>query len=258
MAEHYWKSPDKISEEELRSYLLHLKDVLEVSHSAYTSAIYGIKFFYRYTARKEWPLLDLARPQKVQQLPVVLSIEEVKRILACVHLPKYKVCLSTIYACGLRGREGTYLRVQDVDSDRMVLYIYHGKGDKDRYVPLPRRILEILREYWASHRDPVWLFPSGTRWKVKTGLPSPTSTKSMRRAFRAALLESGVKKQATLHTLRHSYATHMLEAGVHLRVIQAYLGHRSPTSTAIYTHLTPQTESITVPAINQALDALWG
>jgi site-specific recombinase XerD len=140
----------------------------------------------------------------------------------------------------------------------MVLYISQSKGDKDRYVPLPRRILVILREYWASHRDPVWLFPGGTRWKVQTGLPSPISARSMRRAFKEALLGSGVKKQATLHTLRHSYATHMLEAGVHLRVIQAYLGHRSPTSTAIYTHLTPQIESITVPTINQALDALWG
>lgn len=258
LAEHYWKSPDKISEEELRGYLLHLKDDPARSQSSYMVALYGLKFFYRHTIRKEWPVLELARPRKDKQLPVVLSGDEVQRILACLRLEHYQVCLSTMYACGLRAREGNHLRVQDVDSDRMVLYIYHGKGDKSRYVPMPRRILEILRQFWPTHQHPVWLFPSYSRWGVQAESPSPITTRSLGRAFAAAVAESGVEKRATLHTLRHSYATHLLEAGVHLRVIQAYLGHSSPTSTAIYTHLTPQTESITVPAIDQILEALWG
>ncbi len=257
LAEFYGKSPDKIGEEELRAYFLDLKNNPAVSPSTVNVAICGIKFFYQQTLKRDDQVFELVRPRREKELPVVLSVEEVRRILGCIRTPYYRICLSTIYACGLRASEGTRLRVQDIDSQRMVIYIHLSKGGKSRYVPMPMRILEALRRLWISHRHPVWLFPTRDRGEVNPEAESPISVMSVRNAFIAALQESGVKKRATLHTLRHSYATHMLEAGVHLRVIQAYLGHSSPASTAIYTHLTPQTESITVPAIDQTLEALW-
>jgi integrase/recombinase XerD len=138
------------------------------------------------------------------------------------------------------------------------LIVIDSKGGKSRYVPLPPQILTILRDFWSTHRHPVWLFPQFSRWGVKLEAEGPVACRSVRRAFAAALHTSGVKKQATVHTLRHSYATHMLEAGVDVRVIQVYLGHSSPATTALYTQLTPKNESITAPTINQTLEALWG
>jgi integrase/recombinase XerD len=167
------------------------------------------------------------------------------------------VCLTTIYSCGLRLLEGVRLQVTDIDSGRMMLHIRHGKGDKDRYVPLPAGTLKLLREYWSTHRHPVWLFPAPTR----AGVPMSSATQPMdesgvQRAFKAALHESGVPKAASVHTLRHSYATHLLEAGVHLRLIQAYLGHSSPKTTAIYTHLTREANALATDAINRVMQPL--
>jgi integrase len=257
LAEYYGKSPDKIGEEELRAYFLGLKNNPKVSRSTVNVSICGIKFFYRKTLKKEYRVFDLVRPRREKVLPVVLSPEEVGEILGCIRKQYYKTCLSTIYACGLRTSEGAHLRVEDIDSQRMVIHIHNGKGGKDRYVPMPAHILEALRHMWLTHRHPVWLFPTRDRRGANPEAEAPISEVSLRNAFLAALKESGVVKKATVRTLRHSYATHLLEAGVNLRVIQAYLGHSSPTSTAVYTHLTAKTESITVPAINQVLDGLW-
>ena len=154
----------------------------------------------------------------------------------------------------MRVREGVYLQVRDIDSDRMMVHVQHGKGAKDRYVPLPIPALEMLRRYWRMHRHPEWLFPAPT----KSGVPLSTATKPMsvsgvQRAFKSALQDSGIRKQASVHTLRHSYATHLLEAGVNLRVIQAYLGHSSPKTTAIYTHLTRKVEDLAAEAINRVM-----
>ena len=258
LAEHYGRSPDKIRENQLRQYFLYLKNTRGVSRSTYTVALCGIKFFYQQTLRKNWRLFDLVRPRRDKHLPVVLSASEVQQILGCIRRPHYKVCLCTIYACGLRIAEGAHLRVEDIDSARRLIYIRHGKGDKDRSVPLPPRILDALRRFWLTHQHTVWLFPGRDRWGIIKEAAQPISSRSLQRAFSAALQESEVEKRATVHTLRHSYATHLLEAGVHLRLIQAYLGHSSPSSTAIYTHLTPKNESITVPEIDQVLESLWG
>ena len=139
LAEHYGKSPDKIGEEELRAYFLDLKNDPAVSRSTVNVAICGIKFLYRQTLKRGDRVFDLVRPRREKQLPVVLSMEEVRAILDCIRKPYYQVCLSTIYACGLRTREGTHLRVQDIDSQRMVIYIHHSKGGKSRYVPCRHR-----------------------------------------------------------------------------------------------------------------------
>jgi len=252
LAEHYNRSPDQITEAELRAYLLYLRNEKDVSNSTFTVYLCGIKFFYEHTLKRTWPTLELARGGREKKLPVVLSKTELRQILGCVRRQRHRVCLSTIYACGLRLSEGISLRVDDIDSERMMLSVRQGKGRKDRYVPLPEHTLSILRAYWCTHRHPVWLFPIA----YKTGPVLPTAKRCMAprgisKAFKMALQESGVKKPATIHTLRHSYATHLLEAGVPLRVIQAYLGHASIETAAIYTHLTQQVEDPAIEAINE-------
>jgi site-specific recombinase XerD len=259
LAKYYHKSPDQISEEELRQYFLYLKNVRRVSRNTCTIALCGIKFLYVHTLKRSWQTLDFIRPDKEKKLPVVLSVEEVGRILRCVHLEHYRVCLTTIYACGLRLLEGVHLQVKDIDSQRKMLHICQGKGGKDRYVPLPDASLEMLRHYWRTHRNRVWLFPSPNAGWLKgvNTANGPMNESCVQKAFRGALAESGVHKSATVHTLRHSYATHLLEAGVNLRVIQLYLGHASPTTTAIYTHLTSVTEVQTSEKINEILVGIW-
>jgi integrase/recombinase XerD len=257
LAEHYHKSPDLIAEEELRLYFLYLKNDKHISPSGFTIALCGLKFFYERTLHREWATLDLPRRTREKKLPVVLSTNEVCLILGCLRRPHYRVCLTTIYSCGLRLREGVYLQVTDIDSDRMMLLVRQGKGNKDRYVPLPENTLTLLRQYWSTHRHPVWLFPAPTRAGVpQASATQPIDPSGVQRAFKAALQESGVQKDASVHTLRHSYATHLLEAGVNLRLIQAYLGHTSFQTTTRYTHLTREVETIATDAINRVMTPL--
>lgn len=257
LAEHYGKSPAQITEEELRQYFLYLKNVKKRSRSTCTIALCGIKFFYEQTLKRDWPTLTLVRPPRERKLPVILSREEVHHILGCLRQPHYRVCLSTIYSCGLRLQEGVNLQVSDIDSGRMMVHVHRGKGNKDRYVPLPQGTLEMLRACWVTHHHPVWLFPArGPRGVPGATATGPLNKSGVQRAFQAALKTSGVHKHATVHTLRHSWATHLLEAGVNLRLIQTYLGHRSLSSTALYTHLTRQAEGIAAEAIDRLLEGL--
>jgi integrase/recombinase XerD len=256
-AEHYRKSPDLITEEELRQYFLYIKNVKNYSRSASTIALCGIKFFFEHTLNRDWTTLSFVRAPREKKLPVILSLEEVRRMLGCVRLPSYRVCLSTIYSCGLRLQEGTHLQVPHIDSSRMLVHVRRGKGGKDRYVPLPHRTLQLLREYWVTHRNPVLIFPAPGRGGI--GLSTSTAAmpkSSIQGAFREALKQSSIHKQASVHTLRHSWATHLLEAGVNLRLIQAYLGHSSPTTTSLSTHLTVKAEDLGSQAINRIMSDL--
>ncbi len=186
-------------------------------------------------------------------MPVVLSRAEVADILSRVRRLHYRVCLSTIYACGLRISEGVSLRVADIDSARMQVHVRLGKGNKDRYVPLPEQTLTQLRGVWKTHRHPVWLFPARTRGGVQADAKTVMSREGVSSAFKAALGESDCSKKATVHTLRHSWATHLLEAGVHLRMIQFWLGHSSPRTTMLYTHMTRQAEEVALNTINDLM-----
>jgi site-specific recombinase XerD len=238
LARHYAKSPAALSEEELRAYFLHLTRVERCAHGTLKIALSGIKFCFAVTLQRHWPVLGLLRAGKEKKLPVVLSRAEVRAVLHCVRVPVYRVCLNKIYACGLRISEGVALQVSDVDGERKVLRV-RGKGNKDRQVPLAQPTLESLRAFWKLHRSRLWLFPA----RLQPRSPSqdgPVEVTNLRYAFQRALAQSGVKKPATVHSLRHSYATHLLEAGVQLRLIQEVLGHRNPATTAIYTHLTAE------------------
>jgi site-specific recombinase XerD len=257
LSEHYHKSPDQITEEELRQYFLYLKNVKHYARNTTTIAICGLKFFFERTLEKDWTTFNLVRPAPEKKLPVILSPEEVRQILGCLRLPRYRVCLSTIYSCGLRLQEGTNLRVADIDSARQMIHVRHGKGAKDRYVPLPERTLQLLRQYWKQHRNPVLLFPSPGHGEVPLATATePMHKSSVQQAFRAALKASGNNKRASVHTLRHSWATHLLEAGVNLRLIQEWLGHSSPATTSVYTHLTVKAEQLGAQAINQLMSDL--
>lgn len=257
LAAHYHKSPDQISEAELRQYFLYLKNVKHYSRNTMTVAICGIRFFYEQTLNRNWAIFGIVRPAPEKKLPVILSLTEVRQILGCIRLLRYQVCLTTIYSCGLRLQEGTHLQVADIDSARLMIHVRHGKGAKDRYVPLPSRTLELLRQYWVTHRNPVLLFPAEGRDHIDlAGSTEPMSKSSVQDAFHAALKDSGNNKRASVHTLRHSWATHLLEAGVNLRLIQEWLGHSSPATTSVYTHLTVKAEQLGAQAINQLMSDL--
>lgn len=252
LAEYYGKSPAVVSEAELRAYFLYLKNEKKAAASTCMQALCALKFLYQNTLGQHWPILDFVKPASERKLPVVLSRGEVGQILGCLRRPHYRACLGTIYACGLRLQEGRRLQVGQIDSGRMVVQVRRGKGRKDRCVPLPAETLQLLRGYWVQHRNPDWLFPSPAGGNMSRA-EQPLSGSGIQRAFKAALQASGVSKAASVHTLRHSYATHLLEAGVSLRLIQSYLGHASLQTTAIYLHLTPNAEAAAVEALNELL-----
>jgi len=256
LASYYNKSPDQISDEELRLYFLYLKDEKQLARSTCTVVISGIKFLYDSTLKQSWPALEGVRPKKKKKQPVILSQDEVYRILACVQQAHHQICLKMIYVCGLRVSEGVGLQVSHIDSARLQLHLRDSKGGKDRRVPLPNQTLQDLRQLWSTHRNPVWLFPKRDRRGVIPNADGSMSTTSVSRAFKAALGQSGVTKVATIHTLRHSWATHLLEAGVHLRLIQLWLGHSSLKTTAHYLHLTQKAEAVAVSQLNEFMARL--
>ncbi len=258
LSEHYSRSPEQIDEEELRRYFLYIKDERKLSRSSITIALCGIKFFYQKTLQQQWSLFDIARPPRETKLPVVLSRDEVSQILAEVRTPLYRTCLITIYSCGLRLREGTHLQPQNIDGVRKVVHV-RGKGQRDRIVPIPERTLLLLREYWKSHRSPDWLFPAPTRRGTAHSVAhngGHVTRSSLQSCLRRAVEKSPVRKKASVHTLRHSYATHLLEDGVDLRIIQGYLGHSSPKTTCLYTHLTPEVRRATRDPVERLMDGL--
>jgi integrase/recombinase XerD len=256
LSEHYNRSPDQLSEEELRTYFLYLKNEKRLSRNSCTVILCAVKFLYDYTLKRDWPTLGLIRPEPERRIPIVLSAEEVRQVLQCVRQLKYRVCLSTIYACGLRISEGVGLQVREIDSARMQLHLHSGKGNKQRCMPLPTQTLIQLRQFWVTHRNPIWVFPAQNRDNDPRYTSQSMPAHAVRRAFRLALAQSGVTKAATVHTLRHSWATQLLESGVHLRLIQQWLGHSSPRTTAIYTHLTQKSETMAMEKINELIESL--
>ena len=258
LTKYYKKSPEKISDEQLRKYFLYNKNERKWSRTASTIALCGIKLFYTLTLKRDWTPLEFVRPEKERKLPVVLSTEQVHKIFTCIKFSHHRACLQTIYSLGLRIGEGVNLQVSDIDSDRMFVHIHRGKGNKDRYVPLPERTLVLLREFYKTHRNPVWIFPApgrGSHDKMSTN-NQPIPISSIQIAFREAKVAAGISKKVSVHHLRHSYATHLLEAGVDLRYVQEYLGHDDPKTTLIYTQLINRALPDPVALINKLMNTL--
>jgi site-specific recombinase XerD len=255
LCNHFNKPPGRITEEDLRSYFLHGKNEKKWSRSTSTVALCGIKFFYEYTIQRPWPTLLFIRPGCEKKLPVVLGRDEVRLILNQVRLFRYRVCLTTIYSCGLRLSEGAHLKVGDIDSAHGLIHVRKAKGKKDRKVPLPKKTLVLLRQQWTRHKNKTWMFPSTRRGGPDMSVATtPIHPRSVQTAFRKALSATNIRKKATVHTLRHSWATHLLEEGVNLRLIQEWLGHRSATTTSIYTHLTSKAKAEAIGPINALMD----
>lgn len=249
LAAHYRLPPDQLTEEQVRQFFVHLSQVRKLAPSTLRVHLFAIKFFYRMTLKRPWQVFNLLRVPRRHRLPTVLGPEQVRQLLAAVRRPAARMSLVMMYACGLRVAEATRLTATDIDSQRMVVCVRHGKGDKDRQLPLPRRVLELLRDYWRAQRPGQWLFPS-------SNAASPIGPGSVRRCLRAAARQVGLNKRVSCHTLRHSYATHLLERGVDLRVIQALLGHRNPKTTFVYLHLTAGSMKACHDTVDQLAGAL--
>jgi len=217
-------------------------------------AFYGIRYFYTHTLPRPWETLKKLRVPKQKTLPDVLTVDEVRRLIDAVRTPHNKTYLWTVYSLGLRLTEGLHLQVGDVDGQRMLVHVHRGKGAKDRYVPLPARTLDMLRAYWATHRNPAWLFPAtGRNHQQGATATEPMAKTSVQGAIRRVVVQLGLRKNVSIHTLRHSYATHLLEAGVNLRLIQQYLGHSSLQTTMVYLHLTSQGQQEAIATIEQLM-----
>jgi integrase/recombinase XerD len=229
-ARHFGKSPEKLGTEEVRTYLLYLIHERKVAWGTYKQALAALRFLYRWVLNRGEIVQDIRTPRPERRLPVVLSFDEVHRFFAAIPSFKHRTLLMLAYASGLRLSEAARVRVSDIDSQRMVLRVVQGKRKKDRYTILSPLLLEMLRHYWWAARPKDYLFPG----RGQTGLGRSST---VQRACIEARQRAGLGKKVTPHTLRHSFATHLLEAGTELRVIQELLGHASPRTTAIYTHV---------------------
>ena len=229
-ARHFGKSPEKLGSEEVRTYLLYLIHERKVAWGTYKQALAALRFLYRWVLETGEVVQDIRAPRPERRLPVVLSFDEVHRFFAAITSFKHRTILMTAYAAGLRVSEAASLRVSDIDTQRMVIRVVQGKRKKDRYTILSPLLLQMLRHYWWAARPKDHLFPG----RGKTG---HVTSSSVQRACIEAHQAAGLAKEVTPHTLRHSFATHLLEAGTDLRVIQELLGHASPRTTSIYTHV---------------------
>jgi len=245
LAARYHRSPDLLTQDDLRAYFLYLVDERKLSRSTVRQHLCGIKFFFEVTLGRRWQVFNLIKPRRGRVLPEVLSRAEVLRLLAAVRSLRHRTAMLCAYGCGLRISEVLALRISHIDGERLQLRVVAGKGRKDRNVPLSRRLIERLREYWLAEKPKDLLFPSRYRDD------EPLATSSLQRAFGLAADAAGITKRVSFHTLRHAYATHLLECCVDLRVIQELLGHRSCQTTAIYTHLTDRSRDRLGHALDQ-------
>jgi len=252
------KEPDQITEEELKRYFIHRQDINKWQPNTMRICYSAIKFLYLHVVQRDWYLLKIIKAPTEKRLPSVLSREEVNGILSKVATFHNFVFLSTIYSCGLRLQEGLFLQVSDIDGKRKLIHVHRGKGAKDRYVPLPDSTYALLRRYWVTHRNPMLIFPAlGRGCNLGPTSLAPMAIESVQGAFREAKIAAGIRKRrVSIHTLRHSYATHLLEAGVNIRAIQRYLGHSQLETTMVYLHLTNKGQEDAYGIINAVMKGL--
>jgi len=231
MAKFFMRAPDQLSDADLRRYFLHVTEERKVGRKTLGVYLSAVRFLFLRTLGREMPTLELVRPMRGSKLPEVLSERQVRALLEAVRNATLQMLLTMIYSCGLRLSEGLGLCTEHINGQRLELHVC-GKGSRERYVPLAPTVLDRLRDYWRQHRPAKpWLFVNS-----RTGRPYACAT--VQQAFRQARNAAAINKQVTVHSLRHSYATHLLENGVDIRVIQALLGHRSIRTTTVYTRIT--------------------
>lgn len=227
-ARHFHKSPDQLGPEDIRAYQVYLTNERKLAPGSVLIAVAALRFLYKVSLKRDWTFEDaIPAPKKPQKLPIVLSPEEVLQFLDCIAGTKHRAILTTCYAAGLRISEAVRLTVSDIDSARMVIRVDQGKGQKDRYVMLSPKLLEILRQWWRMEKPKPWLFPGD--------IPGRHISKdAVEQACQKARRRCPIPKPTTPHSLRHAFAVHLLEAGTDVRTIQLLLGHRSLATTARY------------------------
>ena len=230
LALHYMRSPDRITPEEVQAFLVSLLENEKLSHSTQNCIVAGLRLFYQRVLLRPDVEMWIPRRRSPQRLPEILSVEEVRRLLAATTNQKHRALLMTVYAAGLRSSEAVRLQLSDIDSSRMMIRIRIGKGDKDRYTILTQALLRELRAYWKLERPSEWLFPG----KSPT---CPLARNTTGKFFVAAKKRAGITKDGGIHTLRHCFATHLIEQGVPVRTVQVLLGHSSMRSTNRYIHM---------------------
>jgi len=230
LAKYFNKSPEELGEKEVKEYLVHLLKDRKISGGTYKYYVSGIKFLYRTTLKREGVVDAIQYPKSRRKLPVVLDLSEVEALFSVTENLKHKAILMITYSSGLRISEATRLKITDIDSKRMMVRIQQGKGGKDRYSILSHAALECLRQYWRKYHPKDWLFEGQKKDKH-------ISISSIHQIFHAAKKRAGITKPASVHTLRHSFATHLVEAGTSLHHVQLLLGHRSPNTTTVYLHV---------------------
>lgn len=235
-AKHYHRPPDQLGLDHIREYQAHLFRVRKLKPATVAVRLAGLRFLFVAVLKRPWTVDDTPYPIRPQKLPTVLSQQEVAQLIESALTPVHRAVLITLYATGLRRTELTRLKVSDIDTERMVIHVISGKGRKDRDVMLSPRLLAELRQYWRGlkHKPRTWLFPGG-RWHGRT--EAPMTDKVVWYACEQAAKRAGIDKRVHPHTLRHSFATHLLEAGVDLRTIQLLLGHSDLKATTVYLHL---------------------
>ncbi len=250
LARYFSKPPDQLEPEHIRRYQVHLLRERRLASNTVNQRTGALRFFFITTLRKPWSVADTPYPKTTVRLPKVLSKEQVQRLIESASTPLYRLILMTLYATGVRRAELANLKIADIDSERMVIHVRAGKGGKDRDVMLSQTLLDELRQYWRGLRQKprVWLFP-GNRWHSGE---KPMTTKVAWQACRDASIRAGLGTEVHPHTLRHCFATHLLEAGADLRTIQMLLGHRDLEETTIYLHIS----SLHIRATPSPLDML--
>jgi integrase/recombinase XerD len=258
LSQFYGKSPDVISEPELQASFLHRKNIDGLAPASMRICSSGIRFFSLHVLQRDWHTLSLMRAHTEHRLPAVLSLQEVRRLLKAASPLHNQVYFTTVYSLGLRLHEALYLQVADLDSQRLQVHVHRGKGAKDRYVPLPEATLALLRAYWKTHRNQTWCFPAtGRDQKQSATATEPMRRNSVQGAFRKAKRRAGITKTGVaIHPLRHSYATHLLEAGVNRRLIQRSLGHSRLETTMVYLHRTQKGHEDAYVRINSLMHGL--
>lgn len=253
VASYFQRSPDNLSADELKDYFSWMLE--KYSWSTVNVELSGLIFLHRYVLERELEWFKIVRPQTKRQLPDIPSREEVHRLINSVRRRRYRVFLLVVYSLGLRTREGLGIEVGDIDGKLHRVHIRNGKGGKDRYVTLPQLTLSVMRRFWATHRHPRLLFPSPAGGELM-GKPvsKPMDASGIQGAFRATIAECGIKKKLSIRSLRHAYATHLLEMGMDMRLIQDQMGHCDINTTAIYAHITKVARDHTGKRVEELLD----
>jgi site-specific recombinase XerD len=254
IADFFDRCPDKLTRADLQGYFSSLIK----SHSWSTVKIdrNGLQFFYKHVLNKQWEWLDIVKPPVERKLPDILTQAEIQLILNSTYELRYQTYLLTAYTLGLRLGEALNLTVADIDAQRSRVHIRQGKGRKDRFVILPNATLMALRRYWSTHRHPALIFPAGKNALDRRNASEPMSRSGVQHAFQAIVKSCGIQKQVSIHTLRHCYGTHLLEAGVAFRAIQQAMGHQHLKTTALYTQLTETVQQNAAELINELMSRL--